>query len=172
MTDTKNAKAWPRVFADRKGLAGTLLSVWEGASPVGMTGGHLRDLYAGCLDEAAGLLGVDALRGPAERFRAAARAWERVAAVALRDDHPYLARLRELTAQVRAAVADPASTDQAEVDQAAADLWKLREFLDRELDKTLDEAEAAGLFQQLGAAVGDVYARESEAVAALSAIPL
>ena len=37
LTDTRNAKAWPRVFADRKGLAGALLSVWEGVEPVGTT---------------------------------------------------------------------------------------------------------------------------------------
>ena len=167
VTDTRNAKAWPRVFAGGRGLAGTLLSVWEGALPMGMTGGHLRDLYAEFLDEAAGLLGVEALRAPAEGFRAAARAWEAVAAAALPDDLPELARLRDLTAALREAVADPAGVGREEADAAAAELWALRERLDRE--PPLDEAAAAGLFEALGAAVGDVYAREVEAVARLGA---
>ncbi|MGH9252871.1 MAG: BtrH N-terminal domain-containing protein, partial [Acidimicrobiales bacterium] len=37
MTDPKNAKGWPTVFADRRGLVGALLSIWEGTSALGMT---------------------------------------------------------------------------------------------------------------------------------------
>jgi hypothetical protein len=169
MTDTKNAKAWPRVFAEGKGLAGTLLSVWEGALPMGMTGGNLRGLCAEFLDEAAGLLGLEALRGPAEAFRGAARAWEAVAAAALPEHVPYLARLRALTATVRAAVADPAGAAREEADQAAADLWALRERLDRDPRLLLDDDDATELFGQLGAALADVYARETAAVGRLAA---
>ncbi len=53
MTDPNAPKGWPRVFADGRGLVGALASIWEGASAAGMTGGHLRDLTADFLDQAA-----------------------------------------------------------------------------------------------------------------------
>ena len=40
------AKSWPRVFASGRGLAGALISTYEGIQPVGLDGGHLRELYA------------------------------------------------------------------------------------------------------------------------------
>jgi hypothetical protein len=173
MTDTRNAKAWPKVFAGGKGLAGTLLNIWEGILPMGMTGGHLRDLYAEFLDEVAELLDVAALLGVATQFRGAASAWEQVAALALPDDLPHLARLRELTATVREAVADPAGTSAAEADEAGRDLWALREMLDRDPRQLgLDDASTLELFGRLGAALGEMYERESEAVRALAAIRL
>ncbi|MEV4073834.1 BtrH N-terminal domain-containing protein [Nonomuraea fuscirosea] len=39
LVDTRNAKAWPKVFADRRGLAGALLSIWEGGSRSAWTAG-------------------------------------------------------------------------------------------------------------------------------------
>ena len=42
LVDRRAAKAWPTVFADRRGLVGALLSVWEGVEPAGMYGGNLR----------------------------------------------------------------------------------------------------------------------------------
>ena len=40
---TRNAKAWPRVFAGREGLFGSLLSLLEWVDgDVGPYGGHLR----------------------------------------------------------------------------------------------------------------------------------
>ena len=54
MTDERNAKAWPRVFADGHGLFGSLLALHESVDgQVGPSGGHLRELYAASLDEAA-----------------------------------------------------------------------------------------------------------------------
>ncbi len=79
MTDERNAKAWPRVFADGQGLFGALLAIVEAvdanASP---WGGHLRDLYATSLDEAAVALDrpalADAARGVATGRRCVGRA--------------------------------------------------------------------------------------------------
>jgi hypothetical protein len=167
MTDAKNAKGWPKVFAGGKGLAGTLLNVWEGILPMGMTGGHLRELYAGFLDDAAEMLSLPALRGVAEQFRLAAHGWESVAAIALPDDVPELARLRDLTTVVREAVADPSRASKDEADQAAAEVWTLLGQLDAETP--FDEAAKARLFEALGAAVGEVYTREKEAVRQLAA---
>jgi hypothetical protein len=44
MTDTRNAKAWPRVFADPRSLVGALVSMYERIEPVGTGGGT----YAAC----------------------------------------------------------------------------------------------------------------------------
>ncbi len=80
MTDQRNAKAWPRVFADGHGLFGALIAIVEsvdaGASP---WGGHLRDLYATSLDETAVALDRPALADAARAWRAAADAWDELA---------------------------------------------------------------------------------------------
>lgn len=167
VTDTRNAKAWPRVFADRRGLAGALLSVWEGALPVGMTGGNLRGLYAEFLDEAADLLGADGLRASAADFREAAARWEVVAEAALPASVPPFLEARALTSALRQAVADPASADPGEAEQAAADLWATRERLDR--DFPLDEAAVRAQFESLAAALHAVFAGETAAVERLAA---
>lgn len=53
MTDTKAAKAWPRVFADGQGLDVALQSVREGVDGrFGITGGNLRPLFADFLEQA------------------------------------------------------------------------------------------------------------------------
>ena len=56
LTDTRNAKSWPNVFARRPGLVNALLSAFEEIEPLGTHGGHLRGLFADFLSEAASLL--------------------------------------------------------------------------------------------------------------------
>jgi hypothetical protein len=47
ITDRRNAKGWPRVFAEGEGLFTALVSIVEGVDAgVGSHGGHLRELYA------------------------------------------------------------------------------------------------------------------------------
>jgi hypothetical protein len=84
MTDQRHAKAWPRVFADGAGLFGTLSALHEQVdSQVGPWGGHLRELYAASLDEAAVALGLPGLRDAAHAWRDAADRWEDLADAAL-----------------------------------------------------------------------------------------
>jgi hypothetical protein len=156
-TDRRNAKGWPTVFADGRGLAGALLTVWEGVEPVGMTGGHLRGLYADFLDEAAPLLGPAAAEA-AGSFRAAAAAWHAFAEAALPADVPEYARLRELTAAVAEGVAlgAPAAA-------AAAELWQLRQDLDGQPPVAPD-------FGVLAGRMTAVHAAEESAVGALRAL--
>lgn len=168
LTDQKNAKAWPRVFAGRRALGGALLSIWEGALPAGGDGGHLRDLYADFLDQAAVLLNNPALREPAAAFRIAARAWQTVAATALPDDVSELLRLRGLAAAVRQSIVDPAAVTPEEAAQSSADLWALRAQLDR--DFPLDDTAVSNFFATLSAALEDVYKQETAAVAHLAKV--
>jgi hypothetical protein len=164
LTDTRNAKGWPRVFADGAGLVGALLSIWEGVEPVGADGGHLRGLYADFLDEAAPLLGPsgDAARSAAAAFRVAAAAWHDVAEAALPADVPEYARLRELTAEVAAGVA--AGDDGADARaEASAQLWSLRAEHDRKPPVEPD-------FTALAGRVRAVHEAELAAVDALRAV--
>ncbi|WP_330276124.1 BtrH N-terminal domain-containing protein [Lentzea sp. NBC_00516] len=72
MTDTKAAKAWPKVFADGQGLDLALQSVREGVDGrYGITGGNLRPLFADFLDEAGH-------SGLAPRWREIAEMWHAV----------------------------------------------------------------------------------------------
>ena len=78
-TDARNAKGWPVVFADGRGIAGAMASIYTGASG----GAHLRGLYASFLDDAADLLARPALRDAAAAWREAAAAWDVIVDTAL-----------------------------------------------------------------------------------------
>ena len=136
--------------------------------PVGGDGGHVRDLYAQFLDDAAVLLDNPALREPAEAFRGAGRAWQIVADTALPDDVPALAELRDMAVAVRQSIVDPSSVTPEEAARSAGDLWAHRAQLDR--DFPLDDAATARLFAALSSALHDVYQRETAAVAQLAAV--
>jgi hypothetical protein len=158
LTDRRNAKGWPTVFADGRGLATALVTVWDAVEPAGMGGGHLRGLYADFLDEAATLLGERAAQA-AEAFREAARRWHAFAEAALPGDVPEYARLRDLMAAVAEGVAlgDDGAAARAE---AAAELWQRRAELDRRPPVAPD---LGFLAERLRA----VHAAEAEAVEAL-----
>ncbi|MEV6815853.1 DUF4872 domain-containing protein, partial [Micromonospora sp. NPDC051296] len=157
--DAKAAKGWPKVFADGTGLVGALLSIWEGVEPVGATGGHLRDLYATFLDQAAALLRAPDLTACGDRFRDAAAAWHRVAETALPADVPEYQQLRELTADLAAAVAlGDEGDDQRSA--AAVALWATRAELDRRPPTDPD-------FPALATAIASAYETEAAAVDAL-----
>ena len=78
-TDTRNAKGWPTVFADGRGIASAMASIYTGASG----GAHLRGLYAQFLDDAADLLSRPGLRDAAAAWREAAAAWDAIVDTAL-----------------------------------------------------------------------------------------
>jgi hypothetical protein len=157
-TDRRNAKGWPTVFADGRGLATALLTVWEAVEPVGMSGGNLRGLYAEFLDEVTPLLG-ERVAEAAEAFRVAGQRWHALAEAALPADVPEYARLRELTAAVAEGVAlgDDGAAARAE---AAGELWRRRADLDRQPPVAPD-------FGVLAEHLFAVHAAEREAVALL-----
>lgn len=166
MTDAKAAKGWPQVFDDGRGLVDALASIWEGASPAGMTGGHLRDLAAEMLDQAGPVLDVP-LGTAAAAWREAAAAWQHVADTALPIDVPAFARIRELTAAVQESITaeGDAGRDAAATD--AAELWALRAGLSA--DPPLSGSERTDLFAALAGALERVHAAERAAVGELPA---
>ncbi len=80
LTGAKNTKAWPNVFADGLGLIEALVSVVDQIDDRGQFGGSLRHQYAGFLDHAGPLVGVD-LSEPSAAYVDAAERWLDVAAV-------------------------------------------------------------------------------------------
>jgi hypothetical protein len=79
MTDGRDSRGWPRVFAERRWLVGTLLTVWERVS----AGGHLRGLFAEALKEASDLLELPTLGEQAEVWRGIGEQWDELAEAAL-----------------------------------------------------------------------------------------
>jgi hypothetical protein len=87
LTDQRNAKAWPQVFADGRGLFGALAAIHERVDgQAGPWGGHLRELYASALDEAAVALDNPALGDAAGAWRSVADQWEELADAAVPPD--------------------------------------------------------------------------------------
>jgi hypothetical protein len=161
LTDDRDPKGWPTVFAERRGLIGALLSVWENVTPAGMTGGHLRDLFADGLDEAAALLELPALGEQATGWRAIAGKWDELAEAAMSADTPEFAWMRGLTASVSNGVR---AGDQAQ--EAAAEsgkeLWRLRAHYDLEVPFT--DAEVNALCTDLGARLREIYRAETDSI--------
>ncbi|GAA3131888.1 hypothetical protein GCM10010466_23120 [Planomonospora alba] len=188
LVDRRNAKGWPKVFADGRGLAGALLSMWEAVEPVGMDGGNLRDLFADALEEAGALLDLP-LAGLAGEFRRIHGLWHGLAEAALPLEVQEFARMRALTAQIResllaegvaagdatdsaaggAAPEDGSGTaggapqDAADAPAGAAELRELRAAVDRASPVQDQEA----LFAELGGRLAEIHRAETEAVAAL-----
>jgi hypothetical protein len=166
MTDTRNAKAWPRVFADPSGLVGALVSVYEGIEPVGTLGGSLRGLFADFLDEAQTLLDRPGLGALAATFREVAAAWHGLADEALPATEPHFAELRELLATVHESVVGDGDAGAATAAGAAARLWELRSRYRSEAP--LDADATMAVFDRLGEAVHGIYEAEVGAVRRLA----
>jgi Butirosin biosynthesis protein H, N-terminal/Domain of unknown function (DUF4872) len=166
LTDTRNAKAWPRVFADRVSLFDACLSVYENLEPrAGSDGGNLRGLYAEFLDEAAGLLGTPALGKAAAAYREAAGRWREVAEVAVPADREPFAEARQLTDRLQAQV-EAGDAARREAAGTAASLWALRDRWRPEFPG--DDADVDDLLRSLAAAVTAAGDAEEAALAALA----
>jgi Butirosin biosynthesis protein H, N-terminal/Domain of unknown function (DUF4872) len=166
LTDTRNAKAWPKVFADQAGLFGVCISVYENlAAEASWDGGHLRGLYAEFLDEAAGLLDAPALADAAAAYREAGARWQEVADTALPADAEPFAAARRLTTELQRQVerGDPGQPAAAE---AAGRLWALRDRWQREFPGGGDAVDA--LLPRLADRVAAASKAEEAALAALA----
>jgi hypothetical protein len=166
LVDPRAAKGWPTVFADRRQLLRALASVWEGVEPAGMSGGHLRGLFADGLEQAAVLLDEPALAVEAPRWRKIADRWHVLAETALPDDVPAIARLRTLTATVTGAVA-AGDAGAAERAAAAEQLWRLR--TEHAAAPPLDEERVATVLAGMSGHLAALHDAESAAVVRLAA---
>jgi hypothetical protein len=170
LTDRRNAKGWPRVFPEGRELFGVLLGVVEAvdanASPMG---GHLRDLHADWLEEAAVALDRPALMDAARAWRLAADAWDELADSAVPPDLEGAADAVEAVETLRAAVAD-GEAGRERVREASTVAWELKARYGPSIPLTPERIDAvlAGLGEQLLA----IHAAEVDAVEATArAIP-
>jgi hypothetical protein len=126
MTDQRSAKAWPRVFADGTGLFGALAAIHEDVDgQAGSSGGHLRELYAEALDEAAVVLDNPALGEAATAWRGVADQWEELADAAVPPDLEGAAEAVDAIEAVHDAAMD-GEPGRARVLEAADTVWAIR----------------------------------------------
>ena len=162
LTDERNAKAWPRVFADGRGLFGSLSALHESADgQVGPWGGHLRGLYATSLDEAAVALDNAALGDAARAWRGVADRWEELADAAVPPDLDGAAEVAEAVETVHEAVM-AGEQGRSRVGAAAGIAWAIR---DRYADAfPLPPDRIAAILEDLGDRLGAIYQAEVDAL--------
>jgi hypothetical protein len=164
MTDERNAKAWPRVFADGQGLFGALLGIVEAVDAnVSPWGGHLRDLYAASLDEAAVAFDRPALTDAADAWRRAADAWDELADAAVPPDLDGADNAVEGAETVRSAVND-GETGRTRVRAAADTAWEIRARYAESFPLPADRIDE--ILRGLGDQLTGIYQAEVDALAA------
>jgi hypothetical protein len=162
MTDTRNAKAWPRVFVDGRGLFGSLSAIHENVDgQVGPWGGHLRELYAQSLDEAAGALDNPALGDAAIAWRGVADQWEELADAAVPPDLDGAAEAVEAAETLHEAVM-AGDSGRSRAAAAAEIAWAIRR---RYADAfPLPPDRLAAVLGDLGDRIGGIYEAEVDAL--------
>ena len=162
MTDQRNAKAWPRVFADGRGLFGSLSAIHEQVDgQAGPWGGHLRDLHAASLDEAAVALDNPALGDAARAWRTVADQWEDLADAAVPPDLDGAAEAVEAVETLHEAVMD-GEQGRSRASAAAETVWAIRS---RYADTfPLPGERIAGILADLGDRLGMIHQAEADAV--------
>jgi Butirosin biosynthesis protein H, N-terminal/Domain of unknown function (DUF4872) len=163
MTDHRNAKAWPRVFADGHGLFGSLSALHELVDgEVGPWGGHLRELYAASLDEAAVALDNPALGDAARTWRGVADRWEELADAAVPPDLDGAAEAVEAVETLHEAVM-AGEPGRSRAVAAAETAWAIR---DRYADAfPLPPDRIAAILEDLGDRIAAIHQAEVDALA-------
>jgi hypothetical protein len=166
MTDTKNAKGWPRVFAGGRGLFGALLSIVEAVDGrAGASGGHLRERYADFLDEVT-TAGIGRFDEAAAAWRAAADLWEDLADAAVPPDLDGALEAASLDELLYTAVIE-GEPGRKRARDVASRVWAIRaEHAD---SVSLSAQRTAELFADLGSRIAAIHAAEVEAVDAIAA---
>ncbi len=158
LTDTKDAKAWPRVFAGGDGVAEALATVVEQIDDRGLFGGTLRRRYAEFLGGAGRIVDLD-LSAAADAYQIAADRWQEVGAVCR--TFPAVDEAAAAGARRREAVqlGDAGASAASEAAQAIAVALGSAD--------SVDPAQVEGLFAGLSEAVRAAVAAEREALEAL-----
>lgn len=162
LTDTKNAKGWPTVFAGGKCLFSGLVSVYEGIVHEGSDGTALRGMYADFLTEAAAVVGSAALSDAAAEYRALGAKWHTLADMALDPAVEPLAAARDVLDRREAAI-KTGGDDQADM---IVGLGKEFEAMrpGADADFPCDQAWIDDLFSRMQAQISDIYAHENAAL--------
>lgn len=162
MTDERNAKAWPRVFAGGRGLYDSLCAIRENVDgQVGPSGGHLRDLYAAFLDEAAVALDSPALAEAAQAWRGVADLWEELADAAVPRDLDGAAEAVQAVQALHEAV----MAGESGRSRTAAAAQTISGIRDRYADAfPLPRDRISAILEDLGDRLGAIYQAEVDAL--------
>jgi hypothetical protein len=162
MTDERNAKAWPRVFPEGDGLFGALSAIHEHVDgQVGPAGGHLRELYAAALDEAAVALDNPAIGEAARAWRAAADLWEELGDAAVPPDLEGAAEAVEAAETLHEAVmaGEPGRSSAV---SAAQTVWAIRDRYASAFPLPADRI--AAVLEDLGGRIAQIHQTEIDAL--------
>ena len=162
MTDRRNGKAWPRAFSEGHGLFAALSAIHESVDgQVGPWGGHLRELYAASLDEAAVALDNPALGDAARAWHSVADRWEDLADAAVPPDLDGAAESVAAVETLHQAVmaGEPGRS------RAAAAAETAQAIRDRYADAfPLPADRIAAILEDLGERIGGIYEAEVDAL--------
>jgi Butirosin biosynthesis protein H, N-terminal/Domain of unknown function (DUF4872) len=162
MTDERNAKAWPRVFAGGHGLFASLSAIHESVDgQVAPSGGHLRELYSASLDEAAAALDNPAIGDAARAWRDVADLWEELADAAVPPDLDGAAEAVEAAETLHEAVMAGESGRSAAV-AAAETVWAIRDRYANAFPLPADRI--AAILEGLGDRIAEIYQAEIDAL--------
>jgi hypothetical protein len=164
MTHRKNAKGWPVVFADRRGLYGALKSMYEGVDLFSTGGGGMRGLYADFLDEAAGIVNPG-LSQVANEYRSLAARWTAFANSVLPDNVEPLRQTRELLRQRHDLLMTQGGDGLDKMQPLTERLGSL--YAEYKHDFPMSDTEIDNLFAALGEQLLDLYKAEVAALTAL-----
>lgn len=158
LTDTKNTKGWPTVFAGGTCLFSGLVSVYEGIVHEGSDGTALRGMYADFLTEAAAVLDSSALSDAATEYRAIGAKWQALAEMSLDPSVEEFSAARAVLDGREEAI-KTGGDDQADtIVGLGKEFEALRPGLDADFPR--DQAWIDDLFQRIQAQVSDIYAHE------------
>lgn len=164
----KGRASWSTLFPAGIPLFAGLTFAFRMAFTYGknLDGDAERSVYAGFLDEAAGILGKPALAEAAALFRASAAAWRELRTVMLPDRIPPFARARELIWERHERFMREGNGALARMVAIDAELADIRQSMERNFPLT--EAETMALREEIAAQVMRVHDLEAKAVACMT----
>jgi hypothetical protein len=165
LTDRKNKKAWPVVFATPRGLYSLLKSAFEGIT-LGVDGPDgLRGLFADFLLEAAPLVNRPALAQVAGQYRDLAAQWVDLADAFLPAAVPVFATAKDLMRRKHHRLMAEGQAAVAEVQPLSDQLQALHAAVSR--DFPLDASQIRALFANLAERLHALHSAEVAAARAL-----
>jgi len=167
LTDTKNAKGWPTVFAEGKCLFSGLVSVYEGIMHEGSDGTALRGMYADFLTEAAAVLESPALGEAAAEYRAIGAKWRALAEMSLDPSVELLAAARDVLDRREAAIRTGGDDQADTIVGLGKEFEAMRPAADAAFPR--DQAWIDDLFSRMQAQISDIFAQENAALDRLRA---
>ncbi len=166
MTDVRNKKGWPLVFAGGKGLFRPLRFLCE--TTLGLNGdGPLRDLYADFLEEAAPIIDKPRLAEVAERYRGLNQAWAELGDAALPNANKTLSRVKEALLEKHRLMMVEGDRDPQKIEALNEDIYGGYEALNETFP--MNERRTLEFFGKLQRKLISIFREEQAALARLRA---